>query len=145
VTTAPNHRPLPPEALVERLFDAFTRRDVDGFLALSDPGIVVMLPTADVAREGRPYVGAEGVRAYFDDIAAIYEELRLIPQLIGTRDDITVVIGRVYARGTNGITDTAAGWVIGHTEGLIESLQVFTNRYDALEEGGIAEEDLQPL
>ena len=64
--------------------------------------VEVMLPTAEIANEGRPYVGHQGVRDYFKDIAEIWEELRVIPQLLAVRDDVVVVIGRAYARGVDG-------------------------------------------
>jgi ketosteroid isomerase-like protein len=130
---------------VERLFDTFTRRDLDAFLDLVHPDVELVLPTAEVAREGRPYLGADGVREYFEDAASIYDELRLIPQLIAEREGCLVVIGRVYARGTTGITDTAAGWVLCHADARVTSLHVYTNRQQALAAGEVTENDLEPL
>ena len=136
---------LPPEALVERAFDAFTRRDLETFLGIAHTDVEVMLPTAEIANEGRPYVGHEGVRAYFADVAEIWEELRVIPQLLAVRDDVIVVVGRAYARGAMGITDTPAGWVVHRSEGRMRSLHVYWNRQQALAAGGVAEDDLRPL
>ena len=67
---------LQPEKLVERAFDAFTKRDLEAFLGMTHEDVEVMLPTAEIANEGRPYIGHEGVRAYFQDIADVWEELR---------------------------------------------------------------------
>jgi len=136
---------LQPEKLVERAFDAFTRRDLQTFLGMTHADVRVMLPTAEIANEGRPYVGHEGIRAYFEDVADVWEELRVIPQLVAVRGDLIVVIGRAYARGAMGITDTPAGWVVRQAEGRVRSLQVYWNRQEALEAGGVGEEDLRPL
>ena len=74
-----------PEKLVERAFDAFTRRDLEAFLEMAHADVEVMLPTAEIANEGRPYVGHEGIRDYFRDVAEVWEELRVIPQLVAVR------------------------------------------------------------
>jgi ketosteroid isomerase-like protein len=136
---------LPPEKLIERAFDAFTRRDLDTFLQMSRADVEVMLPTAEIANEGRPYVGHEGIRNYFRDVAEVWEELRVIPQLLAVRDDVIVVIGRAYARGVMGITDTPAGWVVRRVDGRVRSLHVFWNRQEALAAGGVTEGDLRSL
>ena len=128
-----------------RAFDAFTRRDLETFLELMDPGVEVMLPTAEIANEGRPYIGHDGVRAYFDDVSETWEELRVIPQLLAVRGDVIVVIGRAYARGAMGITDTPAGWVVRQADGRMRSLHVYWNRQQALQAGGVAEDELRPL
>ena len=104
---------------MERAFDAFTKRDLEAFLGMTHEDVEVMLPTAEIANEGRPYIGHEGVRAYFQDIADVWEELRVIPQLVAVRDDVIVVIGRAYARGVMGITDTPAGWVVRQADGRV--------------------------
>jgi ketosteroid isomerase-like protein len=140
-----DHPALPPEKLVERAFDAFTRRDLETFLEMAHPDVEVMLPTAEIANEGRPYLGHDGVRAYFDDVAEVWEELRVIPQLMAVRDDVIVVIGRAYARGAMGITDTPAGWVVRQSEGRVHSLHVHWNRQEALTAGGFTESDLRPF
>ena len=56
-----------------------------------------------------------------------------------------MVIGRAYARGVMGITDTPAGWVVRQTDGRVHSLHVYWNRQEALDAGGVTESDLQPL
>ena len=134
-----------PEKLVERAFDAFTKRDLETFLQLMHADVEVMLPTAEIANAGRPYVGHEGIRAYFDHVAAVWEELRVIPRAVAVREVSTVVIGRAYARGAMGITDTPAGWVVRYSEGRMHSLRLYWNRREALMAVGVNEEDLQPL
>ena len=69
----------------------------------------------------------------------------MIPQLVAVRDDVIVVIGRAYARGVMGITDTPAGWVVRQADSRVRSLHVYWNRQEALEAGGVAEGDLRPL
>jgi ketosteroid isomerase-like protein len=136
---------LRPEQLVERAFDAFSKQDLETFLKMTHADVEVMLPTAEIANAGRPYVGHDGIRDYFRDVADIWEELRVIPQLIAVQGDVIVVIGRAYARGAMGITDTPAGWVVRQSEGRMHSLEVFWSRQQALDAGGVTESDLQPL
>ena len=64
--------------VIAALFDAFGRRDVEAALALSDEEIefwpqVIML----LAGRKDPYRGHAGIRAYFDDIAKVFERVEI--------------------------------------------------------------------
>ena len=54
--------------VVRRLFEAFTRRDVESLVELLDPG-VQFEPAPTYARPHRTYLGHSGLRQYLEDVA----------------------------------------------------------------------------
>jgi serine phosphatase RsbU (regulator of sigma subunit)/ketosteroid isomerase-like protein len=99
-------------ALVERLFDAFNRRDEEEIAALCDEGMEFFPVTAEAAGRTAPYVGAEGLREYLDDVASLWEELLIRPSEVEWEDGALLVRGRVFLRNREfGIRDVAAGWI----------------------------------
>ena len=100
-----------PVELVESLFDAFNRRDVDALLGLCDEEVVFHAATGEFAGREAPYVGMDGMRAYFDDVDRLWEELLITPREIVPLDGGVVVFGRVFARGRElGIRDLPVAW-----------------------------------
>ena len=102
-----------PVDLVESLFDAFNRRDVAALLALCDEEVVFHAATGEFAGREAPYVGMDGMRAYFDDVDRLWEELLITPrEIVPVEDgDGVVVFGRVFARGReHGIRDLPVAW-----------------------------------
>jgi serine phosphatase RsbU (regulator of sigma subunit)/ketosteroid isomerase-like protein len=98
--------------LVERLFDAFNRRDEEQIVALCDEEMEFFPVTAEAAGRVAPYVGIEGLRDYLDDVAALWEELLIRPSEVEWRDGALLVSGRVFLRSREfGIRDMAAGWI----------------------------------
>jgi ketosteroid isomerase-like protein len=127
-------------AVIRRVFEAFTARDIDSMLALSAARIEFWGPTASFAHEGKPYVGHEGMREYFDDVARTWRVLEVVPHDFRDLGDRVLVFGRVYARGEGGyITDSPTQWLWELQDGLIVSGRVFTNRADALSAAGLDE------
>ena len=131
-------------AIVRRAFAAFTRRDADAFVALSTDDVELVLATAERTRGGAPYRGAEGVRAYLSDVAAVWRELRAIPQEFRTRDSVVLVLGRVYARDFQGsLIDSPAGWLWQLRDGRVAYSRVF-DRPEAAVEAFHAGEPITP-
>ena len=128
-------------ALIRRVFDGFTRRDVEAVLRLCDPAIELELPTAQRANRGEPYRGYDGIRQYFDDIGRVWEELRVIPQDFRELEDGVFATGRVYARGEGGlVVDSPAFWLWRFREDRVLSGQVFEDRDAALKAAGLTGE-----
>jgi ketosteroid isomerase-like protein len=97
-------------ALVERLFEAFARRDVDAVLELMDPCVRFMPVTAHMARGGKAYEGHDGIRQYLADASALWLELELLPRDFQAVLGVVVVIGEVRARGPAGEIRTPTVW-----------------------------------
>jgi ketosteroid isomerase-like protein len=128
-------------ALVRRAFDAFTQRDLEAVLELVDPAVEFLAPpTAELAGQSAPYRGLEGIRKYFEDVGRVWEELDVIPHEYRDHGDHVVALGRVYARGVDGlVVDAPAGWVWEMRAGKIVSGRVYTSREQALEAVGLRE------
>lgn len=125
--------------LVRRAFDAFTQRDLEAVLELVDPTIEFLAPpTAELAGQKTPYRGPDGIRKYFEDVARVWDELEVIPHEYREMGDHVVALGRVYARGADGlVVDAPAGWVWELRAGKIVSGRVYTSREQALEAVGL--------
>jgi ketosteroid isomerase-like protein len=114
---------------------------VDAFVALADPEIEFFPVTATIAAGGRPYVGLEGIRRYFEDVALVWHELRAVPQEYRELDDGVLALGRVYARGVDGLlVDSPAGWLWRLRNGKVVYGRIFSDRTAALAAAGLAEE-----
>ncbi|HWB70565.1 MAG TPA: nuclear transport factor 2 family protein [Solirubrobacterales bacterium] len=99
-------------ALVERLFDAFNRRDVAGIVALCDEEMEFLPVTAEAIHRMAPYVGPEGLRDYLADIAQVWDELLIMPKQVESHESLSLVHGRVYLRSRDlGIRDMPAAWI----------------------------------
>jgi ketosteroid isomerase-like protein len=80
--------------VVRAVYDAFARRDIAGALPYIAPECELHASgTATAAGRTSPYRGHDGVRDYFADVAAVWEELVL------HADDIRVVPGSVIVIG----------------------------------------------
>jgi ketosteroid isomerase-like protein len=98
--------------LVERLFDAFNRRDAEGIVALCHEEMEFFAITAEQVGRSDPYVGPEGLRAYLDDVATVWEELLVTPKEVEQSERSLLVQGRVYLRSRAlGIRDMPAAWI----------------------------------
>jgi ketosteroid isomerase-like protein len=126
--------------LARLIFEAFNQRDVDAGLELVTEDVEFVAPTAEIANEGKPYVGHSGMRKYYDDVARVWKELEVTPTEIREVDDAVLVVGRVYGRGEGGyIQDSPAQWVMRFRGDRVRSIQVFTNRTAAFAEVGLQE------
>ena len=115
-------------ALVERLFDAFNRRDEAAIVDVCDERMEFFPVTA--AQTGRiaPYTGPEGLREYLGDVASAWEELLIDPSRMERRGDRVLVRGRVYLRSRQlGIRDMPAAWVWEIREGHFVRGEVFAD------------------
>lgn len=98
--------------LVERLFDAFNRRDEAGIAALCDEGMEFFPVTAAAVGRRRPYVGPAGLHEYLADIARAWDELLILPKQVEGSGSRLLVRGRVYLRSRRlGIRDMPVAWI----------------------------------
>jgi ketosteroid isomerase-like protein len=129
--------------LVQRLYEAFNRRDKEEIVAVcSEEMGFYPYATAEAVGRAAPYSGVEGLNEYMADIALIWEELQITSSSVERRGDTLLVRGRVYARSRElGIRDMPAAWLWGVREGRFVRGEVFpdpemaVSRFASLEEG----------
>lgn len=86
-------------AVVQAIYAAFARRDLDGVLVHVAPDCEVhLVGTARLAGRAEPYRGHDGVREYFADAQRVWDELTLHPEDVRATVDSVVVFGHVDAR-----------------------------------------------
>lgn len=118
--------------LIQRLFDAFNRRDADGIAAVCDEEMEFFAVTAEAAGRVGPYAGHEGLRNYLADVSQVWEELLITPREIEHRGDRMLVRGRVYLRSREiGIRDMPTAWIWEVAGGRLVRGEVFVDPVDA--------------
>lgn len=121
------------EALIERLFNAFNRRDPEAIVALCSDEMEFVAVTGEEVGRGDPYRGREGLREYLADVARIWEELLITPDTVESRGGRLLVCGRVYLRSRElGIRDMPAAWIWWVDDGLFVRGEVFANPVHAI-------------
>lgn len=109
---------------VRRVFEAFARRDVDAALTFIHAHVRLWVVTAAVARGGRPYIGHEGIRQYFEDANRLWQALELSPIEFEEVGEAIVVLGEVRARGVAGELRQPAVWTWTFRDGLVLDCRV---------------------
>ena len=85
-------------SVVRAFTDAVTERDIDAALKLCHPEIEFFSLLAQV--EARPYRGFAGIRRYFKEIDATWEEWRVeVEQLLSAPDGRVVIVMSTHMRG----------------------------------------------
>ena len=111
--------------VVEAIYEAFARRDLEGALAFMHEEIVLVpAGTASLIGRTEPYTGHEGVRRYFADMTAVWDELALQVDDIRAVAEGVVVFGS--AAGTLGGApyEQRAMWTWKVRDGLATSMRV---------------------
>jgi serine phosphatase RsbU (regulator of sigma subunit)/ketosteroid isomerase-like protein len=120
--------------MVERLFEAFNRRDEAGIAALCDERMEFFPVTAQALGRIEPYVGPAGLQEYLEDIGRAWEELLILPKQVEVEGDGSRlrVRGRVYLRSRElGIRDIPVAWIWQLAEGRFVRGEVFADPEEA--------------
>jgi ketosteroid isomerase-like protein len=88
--------------------------------------------TSDYAGRAGPYVGHEGMREYFRDVARVWDELRLTPTDFREVAGQVLVTGRVMARSPARTVAGSTGWVWRLVEGKVVYARVYGSADDAM-------------
>jgi ketosteroid isomerase-like protein len=118
--------------VVKATFAAFAERDLDRVLALADPDIEFTAVTGEHAGRTDPYRGHDGMRQYFRDVAAVWEELRLTPRDFRASGDRILVTGRVSARSRSRTVTGSTGWIWRVRNGKVTYVRVYASAADAI-------------
>jgi ketosteroid isomerase-like protein len=85
------------QAPVRGLVDAINRYDPDAAVAVCDPEVEFL---SVLAVDGRAYIGHDGIRQYFDDVASAWQEWRVeVHRVIAAPDARVVIEMTMHARG----------------------------------------------
>jgi ketosteroid isomerase-like protein len=85
------------ELSVRRLADAITRGDADEAVSVCDPEIEFL---SVLAVSGKAYVGHDGIREYFDDIASAWAEWTVeIHRVAAGPDGRVAIVMTMHMRG----------------------------------------------
>jgi ketosteroid isomerase-like protein len=118
--------------VVKAVFEAFTERDVEGVLAYSHPEIELGAVTGDHAGRTDPYRGHDGIRQYFRDVSAVWDDLRIVAGEFRSDGDTILVTGRVSARSPARIVAGSTGWIWRVRDGLVTYVRVYPSAAEAM-------------
>jgi ketosteroid isomerase-like protein len=129
--------PAPEEEwdLVERLYAAFNRRDMEEIDELCDEEMG-FFPAGTAEQTGRtaPYVGPDGLQEYLRDVEQVWDELLITPKVAERRAGSLLVRGRVYARSRAlGIRDVPVAWIWDLHDGAFHRGEVFPDPEQAIQ------------
>jgi len=117
--------------VVRAVFAAFAARDVEGVLAHSSPDVEFSSVTGEHAGRTDPYLGHDGLRQYFRDLAEVWDELRIVPRDFRQDGDRILVTGRVSARSPARIVAGSTGWIWRVSNGLVVYARVYPSAAEA--------------
>jgi len=118
--------------VIKAVFEAFSERDVEGVVARSHPEVEFSAVTGDHAGRTEPYRGHDGLRQYFRDVSAVWDELRIVPGEYREDGDVILVTGRVSARSPARIVAGSTGWIWRVRDGLVTYARVYPSAADAM-------------
>ena len=112
-----------PAEVVRRLFDAFARRDLDAALAVAADDVQLWPQgTAQAAGREAPYRGHDGIRAYFADVARVWESLEVQPGELRAAAGGVIAFGTARGRTIAGDDlEVPVIWVFQLRDGLVVS------------------------
>ena len=119
--------------VVKAVFTAFAERDLDGVLAWLAPDVEFVAVTSDYAGRTGPYLGHDGMREYFRDVARVWDELRLTPTDFRQAGDQVLVTGRVLARSPARTVAGSTGWIWRIVDGKVVYIRVYASAEDAVQ------------
>ena len=120
--------------LVERLFEAFNRRDIEEIVALCDEALDFFpVGTAEAIGRTAPYVGPAGLHDYLADVDRAWEELLITLTAVERHGGSLLARGRVHVRSRElGIRDVPMAWIWEVAGGRFVRGEVFPDPEQAL-------------
>jgi len=111
--------------VVRAIYGAFAVRDLEGALDFIDAECEIHVDgTARAAGRQGPYVGHDGLRRYFADVEAVWQELEIRAEDFRVIPGSVVVMGHVEGRGYEGPFRRAAMWTWRLENGRARFLRV---------------------
>jgi len=111
--------------IVQGIYDAFARRDLEGMLALTAPdGEFHLAGTASVIGRTEPYRGHDGLREYFAHVAQAWDELQIVADDVRATAGGVVVFGHVEGRIGEERVQRRVAWTWQVRDGKAVSVRV---------------------
>lgn len=121
------------------VIEAYNRRDIEPLLETSDPEIEWYPFTAQV-EGGEAYHGHEGLRQWWANLDAAFEEFEASVDEVRDLDDTVLALGQLRARFRSGVSlDTEISWVVRFRDGLGVWGRAYQSHAEALEAVGLKE------
>jgi ketosteroid isomerase-like protein len=132
--------------LHRRAIETYNARDVEAWIALSDPQIEFHSAFSEVG--GAVYRGHDGLRKLFKDIDEVWgNEIRIDPESFYDLGEHTLVFQVSHARGKQSGVEVAmpVAVVARWRDGLCVYSRGYSNKGEALRDLGVAEDELEPV
>ena len=132
-----------PASVLKGSMDAFNAGKSDLAAEFMDPEVDYTPILA--AMEGRSYHGHEGVAEFFRELQLDWEVFIVEPQKFFERGDRVLALGTWTATGRASgleLSGQQAAWVATVRDGLITHFRTYSQRQEALEHFGVADDDL---
>jgi ketosteroid isomerase-like protein len=124
--------------LAYRVYEAFSRRDLDAFLELMDDEVEA-IPILVVVEGG--YHGHAGIRRWWENLLDVFPDYTL--EVVEVRDLGEFTLGKSFARGHGRGSDTPFEetiWLLaGWRREKVVRWEVFRSEAEALEAAGLSE------
>jgi ketosteroid isomerase-like protein len=125
--------------VVQRAFEAWSRADIDAFLA--HVCFDVEAVPVGAALEGKVCRGHDEVRAWLQGQSEVWETFLVCAEEFKPVGTELVVSGHWEAVGRSGVeVSTPASWVVGFRDGKIVYWRAYTSRAGALEAVGLRDQ-----
>jgi hypothetical protein len=133
--------------LQRHAIEAFNARDIEAYIALSDPQIEVH-STFAAAGGTTVYHGHPGLRSWWQDLVDVWGEgIRIEMESYFDLGEQTLMFYVLHGRGRQSGVEVAlhAAGVQRWRDGLTVYIKGYTDRDDALRDLGVSEDELEPI
>jgi ketosteroid isomerase-like protein len=123
--------------VLERVYEAWNREDVDGVVALMHPEVVVRL-SGDYPGMPDELHGPDDVRRFFDLFGEAWESIGVAPERYEDAGESALALFRFVGRSHAGVTVEREGaHLVRLRDGLIAEMDVYGAWSDALGAAGL--------
>ena len=124
--------------LARRWSQAFNERDLEGLAELTSEDFE-FVPYLGSLIEANVYRGLDGLRSYFEDSNAAWEELRVRQAEVREVNDRTISFGELHGKGrASGLeVQVSLAWVGEWHDRKLARLVTYTDKDEALEAAGL--------
>jgi ketosteroid isomerase-like protein len=132
--------------LHRRIMEAYSARDIEAGIALSDPQIEVRTVFTGVG--GGVYQGHDGLRTFQREFEEVWgDEFLIEPEAFFDLGEHTLAFTFVRARGRRSGAEVTipAAQVLRWRDGLCVHFKAYAHREDALRDLGVSEHALEPI